>query len=248
MRKKRTVAINVLLLAILAGVISWAAYDARPASPTLPTAPVSAPRVRPVTAEPLVIDELTADQHRFMKEQFLPRWDIIRRTYPIPDLRARFDRLAQRLLTKNIRLQVSALYHPSGRRSVLGEADREGRQAVIRFFEPALRDFVTRVPDQDTRDDIVIGMMLHEEYHLTNHVFNPLRGQDAPAANSLRESDTWWWCCETIYTPMVRAGRLRHLPTDDAINGAMSCFNAAAGNPASEAWLRFCLADPALKR
>ncbi len=180
-----------------------------------------------------------------MQQDFLPRWNVICNTYPIPDLRLRFGSLARRIATNEIRLKVSALYKP-GRKTVLCEADRVGVQPIIRFFEPALRDFYARVKDENTRDDEIIGMMLHEEYHLKHHTFNPAQGPNKRLEESLRESDTWWWTCETIFAPMMRAGRLRNLREDDAISGAMQCYNDSGGNPTADAWMRFCAADPEL--
>lgn len=241
--------INVILIILLIGIIAWGVYNEVESSVATADTPVQAKVVAtPPQPAPLqsAIDELTPEQHQFMRQVFLPRWEVMRKTYPIPVLRTRFDRLAARILSNDIRLQVSALYK-EGRPGVLGEADRNGLQCVIRFFQPALKDLFTRIPEEETRDDVILGMMLHEEYHLNYHVFVPILGPNTAVENSLRESDTWWWCCETIYAPMFRHGRLRNLPPDDAIHGAMQCFTEANGDKTSPAWMRFILADPMLK-
>jgi hypothetical protein len=97
------------------------------------------------------------------------------------------------------------------------------------------------------REDIIIGLLLHEEYHIDKHVFAPIRGERPEHIKALREGETWWWCAETIYTPMLQIGRLREIPPDDTINSVLRCYKLANGDPLSEPWIRFVLADPTLK-
>lgn len=194
----------------------------------------------------VVVDNPTPEQHRFIQRTFFPNWNRIRTSYPIPDLRGRFDKLLRRVESNEIRLQFGSLYCEN-RTRVLAEADREGSQRVIRFYTPAIQDFYKRVTSEEMRDDIIVGLLLHEEYHLNHHVFVPIQGGRPGHIKALREGETWWWCAETIYTPMLQQGRLRDIPPDDALNSVLRCYELAAGDPTSEAWMRFILADPTLK-
>ena len=237
-RSKKKWAILIVAFGLLASVGGLAVWKWRK--------PPEKPKTRSNPPPPL-IDELTPEQHAFMQQQFLPRWNVIRNTYPILDLRQRFDRLAARIQRHDIRLKVSALYKP-GRASVFCESDRDGMQPIIRFFQPALRDFFFRTPDEEMRDDVILGVMLHEEYHLEHHIFQSPEGPNEVLIHSQRESATWWWCCDTIFTPMMAAGRLRHLPPEDAITGAMRCYLDAHGDQNAPSWIRFCEADPELRK
>lgn len=212
--------------------------------------PAKPPRITASVAPVATIDSgPTPEQERFMRERFLADWERIRKAYPIADIRNRFDRLAQRVLNKDIRLHVSALYLNRTETDVIALADRQGDLKVLQFFAPALLDLYHQITDVDLRDDILIGVVLHEEYHIDHHVFAHTQDQLTHALVAMEEGETWWWCVETLYIPMIEQRRLRHLPPTDSVSSALRAYGDARGDRNSLPWLTFCqAASSAYKR
>lgn len=112
---------------------------------------------------------------------------------------------------------------------------------MIQFFVPAVVDHYDKITDADTRDDTIVGILLHEEYHLKHHVFVDRTGQDPKVFLPIEEGEAWWWCVEELYLPMMRSGRLKRLPSNDSVASALMAYRDARGDRYSPAWTQFSL-------
>ena len=215
----------ITMIFALTGLVVWS-MSMKPPAPT--AKPAFVPDPGP-----------TAEQELFFRQRFLADWERIRTGYPIMDLRTRFDRLAHRVGTKDIRLHVTAIYANKTDKSVTAMADNEGQLKLIQFFAPAVIDMYSDIPDQELRDDLIIGILLHEEYHLDHHVFVRPKETLTQGILTLEENETWWWCVETIYLPMKAQGRLRSLPRTSSVDAALRAYADARGDRLSRAWMTF---------
>lgn len=225
--------VMLIMLAVLA-LLTVVMNGVQPKIPATPV-PSQSPAVAPViTQDP----GPTPEQEQFIRERFLRDWERIRATYPIPDIRQRFDKLVRRVETKDIRLHVSPFYMP-GQADAYAMADTQDGLKIMQFFAPAIMDLYRLISDQDTRDDIIIGVLLHEEFHLDHHIFAHPKEMMNKDVLVLEESEAWWWCVQTLYLPMRAAGRLQYLPERDSIRSALQAYRDSRGDSVSPAWLTF---------
>ena len=183
----------------------------------------------------------TPEQERWIRERLLHDCDRIAANYPIVEIRQRFATFVQRLARKDVLMHCSAGYLNGNQRDSVALADQHEGKPMIQFFVPAVVDHYNKITDVDTRDDTIVGILLHEEYHLKHHVFVDRTGQDPKVFLPIEEGEAWWWCVEELYLPMMRNGRLKQLPRNDSVASALMAYQDSRGNRYSPAWTLFSL-------
>lgn len=235
--------VGVLMVIVLAAIITF--YSQAPSVPTHPQpTPAVVQSVAPVqTTDP----GPTPEQEKWMREHFLHDCDRIAKTYPIEPIRQQFAAFVQRLTRKEVLMHCSAGYLNGTERDSVSLADQHEGKPMIQFFVPAVVDHYNKITDVGTRDDTIVGILLHEEFHLQHHVFTDRTGQDPKVFLPIEEGETWWWCVENLYLPMVRQGRLQHLPINDSVSAALRAYRDSRGNPNTAAWMQFAINTTCLK-
>lgn len=226
--------VGVLMVIVLAALVTFYAQSKPESTPSPPAAVTT-------TTQPKAIDPgPTPEQEKFIRERLLADCDRIAAQYPIEPIRIRFASLVQRMARKEILLHCSAGYLNETQIDAVALADQHEGKPLIQFFVPAVVDHYNKITDVETRDDTIVGILLHEEYHIKHHVFTDRTGQDPKLFLPIEEGQAWW-CVTELYLPMVQNGRLKQLPANDSVHSALRAYHDAHGNPASRPWMQFSL-------
>lgn len=210
----------------------------QPNTQTAAPAPASSSSARP--AYPPSPDAMTAtpEQIAFVHSQLFPAWDHIRAYYPMPQLRREFGRLMQRTQGGDLRIRVEPKRFLSGAPPAM--ATRINGQLTIVLCVPALIDIWNEIGERETIADIIVGIMLHEQYHLDHHSSIP---PEQVTRQQLidHEAEAWWYTVEQCYLPMLQGGRLTHLPQDpdQSITNAVLAYQVANGRRNHPVWRQF---------
>jgi hypothetical protein len=181
----------------------------------------------------------TAEQTAFVNTQLMPAWDHIRAYYPLTNLRADFDRFMQRTQNGDVQIIIKSKRFTDGSPPALA-TKVNGRLTVVLCI-PVLMDIWNEIGERETIADIVVGIMLHEQYHLDHHANMPPE-QLSYRQRIQNEAEAWWYSIEMCYQPMLDAGRLTHLRRDDAdqaIWNGLLAYRTAQGNRNHPAWWQF---------
>lgn len=214
------------ILAILANLKPTQSARKEPSGPAAKTQPVQESR-RSSPAQ----SQIPPEQYLFWDRILMPCIHEARQTYPVLAIRQKVDAFMARIQSGEVRLNLHTA--PAG--NALAAANAEERDPYIMMvFMPAMINLFTQVNgDQDSFQDEVVAIFLHEEYHLNHHMAQPGQAFD----HHRNESEAWWWTIEQVYLPMIHAGRLKMV--DDTVQDAINAYREARGNPEAPCWKRF---------
>jgi hypothetical protein len=239
---KTSLALATLFVLVAVMVISLGTTE-EPSriSPPKTTLPVAVQSTTPRHVYPSTPDAdlPSPDQIAFVNSQLMPAWNHIRAYYPLPKLRKDFDRFMARTQDGDVQIITMSKRQMAGAPPAMATRVN-GRLSVVLCI-PAWMDIWNEIGERETIADIVVAIMLHEQYHLDHHYNTP------PARISYRqrvenESEAWWYSLEECYLPMFNEGRLSNLPKDDpdqAITNAVLAYSIAKGDRRHPAWQEF---------
>ena len=177
----------------------------------------------------------TQAQQDFVANILLPTLDRAKISYPVPSIRTRFATCMKRISDGQVALQVSAT--PSHQGGIAAAFKDLGGKLIILISVPAAMDaLVGARNDRELFTDYLVGIMLHEEYHLI------VQGGKRPDELSFdemvqSESEAWWFTVKEVYLPMIRAGRMKLC--DQATKEGLDAYEQANGDRNHPAWIKF---------
>ena len=177
----------------------------------------------------------TMAQQVFVKNILLPTLDQAMISYPIASIHNRFIACMKRINTGQIALGVSATPSPQGAFAAAIK-DPDGKLRILISVPVAMQTLSDINDDRELFTDYMVGIMLHEEYHLI------VQGGYCPGELSFdemaqSESEAWWFTIEEVYLPMIRAGRLQCV--DQATMEGLTAYRQAKGDKNHSAWVAF---------
>ncbi len=241
MTKTRFAFVMIIVLVAVMVISFGDKEDARPEAPksTAPIAAVLSSAPRSVYPPSPDAEQPTPEQIAFVHSQLFMAWDHIGAYYPLPELRQEFKSFMDRTQVGDVRIRVEPKRFLFGAPPAM--ATRLNGQLTVVLCVPVWMDIWNEIGERETITDIVVGIMLHEKFHLDHHAGTP-PGMITHQQQVENESEAWWYTVEHCYLPMLRAGRLSHLPKDDpeqAITNALFAYKLANGDRRHPAWRNF---------
>lgn len=174
-------------------------------------------------------------QKRFVYEVFFPLMDEAVLSYPVESLRARFAQTDERIKSGEIALAMSLVF-PDVKALGGARTNEHGQPELIIWVQVVMELWQDIDGDRELFKDQIIGVILHEEYHLDHHQGDG-SDDESPEIAVQQESEAWWYSIEQVYLPQINAGRLHHV--DVSIRDGIRAYRAAKGDPYSVAWQEF---------
>ena len=193
-----------------------------------------------------IVVESEEIQMDFFYNTFGPLLKEIGKTYPIESLRLKFIKVINKYILGQDHHEICQSTLPGeyvegvGYRSAFAAAawDKKLNRNCMIFYIPNVMH-ILRWYGMETLKDQIIEATLHENFHIENkHHLGGISRQEA-------ESQTWWYECQEVVTPMLAAGRFKNLEKGNELLITNEVYKQADGNPNAKVWQDYIAANVA---